>query len=143
MDHPLVRHLLASARHYDFEGITGAIALDGPSHVVTGMLRWQDERGQRLRQEYIAVAVGGENGASVNPKAFSDWLLQPAGRVVHQLEAGTLNAARGVVHVALETMLAQSARCNLHPERQERLTSTTKPPSGTNVGKTGRTGGAQ
>src|SRR3546814_14959655 len=27
MDHPLVRHLLASARHYDFEGITGAIAL--------------------------------------------------------------------------------------------------------------------
>src|SRR3546814_3300300 len=102
MDHPLVRHLLASARHYDFEGITGAIALDGPSHVVTGMLRWQDERGQRLRQEYIAVAVGGENGASVNPKAFSDWLLQPAGRVVPQLEAGTRNAARGVVDVAME-----------------------------------------
>src|SRR3546814_12786057 len=73
MDHPLVRHLLASARHYDFEGITGATALDGPSHVVTGMLRWQDERGQRLRQEYIAVAVGGGNGASVTPNTFSYW----------------------------------------------------------------------
>src|SRR3546814_8087679 len=44
MDHPLVRHLLASARHYDFEGITGAIALDGPRHVVIGMLRWPDEQ---------------------------------------------------------------------------------------------------
>src|SRR3546814_8763482 len=83
------------------------------------MLRWQDERGQRLRQEYIAVAVGGENGASVNPKAFSDWLLPPAGSVVPQLEAGTRNAARGVVDVAMDAMLAQRASGNLHPESRE------------------------
>src|SRR3546814_15563362 len=87
------------------------------------MRRWQDERGQGLRQEDSAVAVGGENGSSVNPKAFSDWLLQPAGSVVPQLEAGTRNAARGVVDVAMDAMLAQRASGNLHPESREWLTA--------------------
>src|SRR3546814_11178097 len=95
------------------------------------MLRWQDERGQRLRQEYIAVAVGGENGASVNPKAFSDWLLQPAGSVVPQLEAGTRNAARGVVDVAMAAMLAQPASRNLPPDSPECRTHEWRaPPAG-------------
>src|SRR3546814_3607191 len=76
-----------------------------------------------LRQEYIAVAVEGEAGASVNPKAFSDWLLQPADSVTPQLEADARNAARVVVDAAMDAMLAQRASGNLHPESREWLTA--------------------
>src|SRR5690606_14919004 len=62
LDHPFVVSLLKMARSKDFQGLTAGTTLRGFRHLVAAMLRWQDERGQRLRQEFLVAAVdeGGE-----------------------------------------------------------------------------------
>lgn len=123
MDHPLVRHLLDKARHYDFEGMTGPITYPGVGHLVTAMLRWQDERGQRLRQEFLAVAVGEDQSVTVNPKAFSDWLLLPAVNSEAQADRNASSGARAIADAAMDGVLAQRANGNLQPENSEWLTA--------------------
>ena len=40
------------------------------------MLRWQDERGQRLRQEFLAVAVDGGGELHANPPGLVSCFLE-------------------------------------------------------------------
>lgn len=124
MDHPLVQCLVEQAKDYDFQGLTAPIRLDGLTHVVTGMLRWQGERGQRLRQEYVAMGVG-ENGAvALNPAQFSNWLLAPA--VTTEVPSGAKASAeviRLAVDGAMDFSLAERSNRNLHPESREWLTA--------------------
>ena len=124
MDHALVRRLIAQARDYDFQGLTAPIRLDGFGHVVTGMLRWQGERGQRLRQEFMAVGLDASGKASVNPREFSDWLLGPAQTMPMPLGAKQrTEEVRAAADETLDGALAERSNRNLHPESREWLTA--------------------
>ena len=124
MDHSLVKWLLEVARSYDFEGLTAPIALHGADHVITGMLRWQDERGQRLRQEFVAVSVGSNNEIQINPKQFSEWLLAPALVPASLGDIGHTHAVRAIVDSAMDTILADRSNRHLHPESREWVSAT-------------------
>lgn len=119
MDHALVRHFLELAKHYNFQGLTGRIAFDDATHVVTGMLRWQDDRGRRVRQEYVALSVDDEGAVQRNPSEFSSWLLQEAGLCEAMSSRETRSEVARAVDSAMDDALAGRSNLILHPENRE------------------------
>jgi len=80
LDSFLMQYLLEKAKTYEFMGLTAVLnseTLKGQA-VFTSLLRWQNDQGNRLRQEYTAYQVLNNGQVVTNPPAFSDWLKQPA-----------------------------------------------------------------
>jgi superfamily II DNA or RNA helicase len=75
----LMRYLLRKAREYDFGGIAAVVktTILGEGALFGAMLRWQGPQGKRMRQEFLAIQVDGQN-AQLNTAAISQWLLDPA-----------------------------------------------------------------
>lgn len=123
MDHPLVRQLIALATHYDFEGFTAAIALPAFTSIVSGMLRWQDDQGKRLRQEYVVVAAGNAGLMSTNPPEFARWLLSPASPSNAVSNATPADEVRVGADREMDRSLASKVTRHLHPEGREWLSA--------------------
>ncbi|KAB7764939.1 helicase-related protein [Xanthomonas sp. LMG 12462] len=123
MDNRLIRWLLAVACDYDFEGLTAAIVLKGAGHVMTSILRWQDERGNRMRQEFVVVSLTAKR-FELNPGWFSEWLLVPARAITLSENSVDREIARTRIDDALDGVLAERSSRNLHPESREWLSAT-------------------
>ncbi len=123
LDHPFVKALIDRARSYDFQGLTAAGGLPGFSHVVTAMLRWQDERGQRLRQEFHAIAVDRQGALHANPQPVTDWLLKPIDTVPCFVDRTVTNDIHTSVESFIDAQLARRSNANLHPENREWLSA--------------------
>lgn len=123
LDHPFVVALMDRARSYDFQGLTAAAGLRDFSHVVTAMLRWQDERGQRLRQEFHAIAVDHQGALHANPQQVADWLLKPIDTVPCQINRAITNEIHAGVESFIDAQLARRSNANLHPENREWLSA--------------------
>lgn len=123
MDHPLVQYLIESAGRYDFQGLTACIELYYGHRVVTGMLRWQNEVGERRRQEYVAVAVGPDGCSSTNPSTFAQWLLEPAETPTEGGPGGAEADVARTADSAFDAMLAHRCNRSLHPESREWLSA--------------------
>jgi len=119
----LFRHLIERAQAHAFGGVCASIRdFDGRA-LLTAMLRWQNDQGMRMRQEFTAVEVDMEGDAALNPERFSRWLLEPAsagdppgGRTEGER---LLAAGRG----ALERRLARVSNRDLHPENLQLVTA--------------------
>lgn len=117
---PLLRHFLEKAKSYSFEGNSASIALKGRA-LVTAMLRWQNDQGMRMRQEFTAVLVGTNDKITVNSNEVSEWLLQPA---VDTAERGNKEQAKAItdqINGALDRRLSQVSNTDLHPENRQIL----------------------
>ncbi|QOW20221.1 DEAD/DEAH box helicase family protein [Lysobacter ciconiae] len=123
LDHPFVAALMERARSYDFQGLTAAAELPGFSHVVTAMLRWQDERGLRLRQEFHAIAVDRQGALHANPQQVADWLLTPIHTVPCEIDRAVTNGIHTGVESFIDAQLARRSNANLHPENREWLSA--------------------
>lgn len=123
LDHPLCIALLDFARSYDFEGLTACIGFEGGSSLVTGMLRWQDDRGRRMRQEYVAVGIDEGGATTINPLGFSEWLLIPATTGGFEVTMQSGSIAVVAANQAMDCVLAARSNRNLHPENREWLTA--------------------
>lgn len=123
LDHPLCIALLGLARSYDFEGLTARICFEGGSNLVTGMLRWQNDRGRRIRQEYIAVDIDELGTTKINPPGFSEWLLSPATTSTFEITNQTNSNAVVAANNAMDSLLATRSNRNLHPENREWITA--------------------
>lgn len=121
LDHRLCRVFLELATDYDFEGLTARIALGGCNSLVSGMLRWQDDRGRRLRQEYVAVGVDDQGSTIINPPGYAQWLTIPATTAPIAVDPRSCSAAASVANQALDAVLAARSNRNLHPESREWL----------------------
>jgi ERCC4-related helicase len=80
LDSFLMNYLIAKAKSYEFMGQTAILRdsqLNG-SAILSALLRWQNEQGKRMRQEYAAFQVFDDGRVQVNSDAFSRWLLFPA-----------------------------------------------------------------
>jgi hypothetical protein len=86
------------------------------------MLRWQNDQGMRMRQEYTVIATDAGDATITNPKVFSDWLLTPATDA--SSESARDQAKRIVENVerVLDTRLAEVSNPNLHPENKQLVT---------------------
>lgn len=118
LDSFLMQYLLQQAKSYDFHGLSAVIRGDLPdtAALLTSLLRWQNDQGQRRRQEYTAYGISTDGRVSVNPDSFGEWLKQPAetGSVIsnrEQNEQWFNNAER-----AADQRLAAVSNRYLHPE---------------------------
>ncbi|MEA3277472.1 MAG: helicase-related protein [Pseudomonadota bacterium] len=121
LDSFLMQYLLWQAKSYDFGGLSAVIRGDLPdtAAVTTSLLRWQNDQGQRRRQEYTALSVGDGGDVKINPAAFGEWLKQPA-------ETGAVTTARKqneqwfkAAEQAADQRLAEVSNRHLHPENMQ------------------------
>ncbi len=85
------------------------------------MLRWQDERGQRLRQEFLALAVDGEGQLHANPSHLVSWFLEPMDTDSWQVKRDATREVHDNIEQFIDSQLARKSNANLHPENREWL----------------------
>lgn len=80
LDSFLMQYLLRKAKAYDFLGLTAVLKTDAikGTTIFTSILRWQNDQGNRLRQEFTVYQLMHNGKVETNPQAFGDWLKQPA-----------------------------------------------------------------
>ncbi|WP_135229980.1 helicase-related protein [Deinococcus fonticola] len=107
--HPLLKHFFKQAQEYDFQGQVACLSL--PAEVVgCTELRWQDESGKPMRESY-RVFYKIQGNWTLNPPAFSEWLLKPTD------DAGQQESDVTSSDIALQadTILCQECTDDTHP----------------------------
>lgn len=125
LDSFLMQHLIHKAKSYDFMGLSAVIRsenLDGDA-ILTSLLRWQNDQGQRMRQEYTAYGIAPDGQVTVNPQTFSEWLKQPAktGKITTDREQNKTWFA--AAEEAADLRLAEVSNQHLHPENNQWVSS--------------------
>jgi len=117
---PLMQTLLRKAKAYDFGGQVAALHRLGGDAVLTAILRWQNDQGRRMRQEF-AVAWVRENGhVETNPEAFADWLLEPAVNVAQTIpDREHTKRWFEAAEQATDRRLGEISNVDLHPENRQ------------------------
>lgn len=116
---PLLTHLIATAKQYDFGGHAAGILLERSRAIATAMLRWQNDQGRRMRQEFAAFSVSMDGPVECNPHAFVDWLMNPAQDHSVEVHKNEARDVRRAAYEAMEDRLAAVANADLHPENRQ------------------------
>ncbi len=115
---PLMLLLVAKAKEREYGGLTAmATGLDGES-LITGVLRWQDDQGKRIRQEYTALLCR-DGQVEVNPIEFGQWLKKPAEAITVAVDNGSSRTAYQLFEEASHQRLADVSNRDLHPENKQ------------------------
>ncbi|PNU19692.1 helicase [Geothermobacter hydrogeniphilus] len=119
LDSPLMGVLLKEAKAHDFGGQSAASSgLEG-NVLLTGVLRWQDDQGKRMRQEYAAVLWDGDGKVRLNPAGFGEWLKISAGSREIQPDKDKARRIFESLEAAADFRLAQVSNRDLHPEGRQ------------------------
>lgn len=123
MDSFLMQFLLEEAKSYDFMGLSAVIRDQKLNHaaILTSLLRWQSEQGQRLRQEYTVFGVSSDGKVSLNPESFSEWLKQPALTGDVQVDREQNKSWLEAMEQLADKRLAEVSNMHLHPENKQWL----------------------
>jgi len=121
LDSFLMQYLIREAKSYGFMGLSAVIRsekLDGVA-ILTSLLRWQNDQGQRMRQEFTAYQIAADGQVIVNSQTFSEWLKQPAqtGDVIIDREQN--KEWFSSAEAAADQRLAEVSNHNLHPENSQ------------------------
>ena len=110
----LLMLLLERAKAPDFGGKAAVLnGLDGQA-LFGAMLRWQNERGQFHREEFVAVRVSNESAPDINPSDFSAWLLEPQTRLEPFVSQNNRTFLE-IAYQALEERLRASSNTDVFP----------------------------
>lgn len=116
LEHPLLKCLVARAKEGPFDGrVACASGLPGRA-VFAAILRWQNDQGVRMRQEFAACLVDESGTARHNPREVSEWFCRYArdgGKAGGPDEADPLYRA---AHGAFDLRLSTVGGADLHPE---------------------------
>lgn len=125
LDSFLMQYLLDKAKAYDFMGQTAVLKTDTIKGQIffTGLLRWQNDQGNRLRQEFTVYQVLNNGKVDTNPPSFSEWLKEPA--VTGQTTTDkTLNQEHlQKAERAVNKRLAEVSNQYLQPENNQWVTA--------------------
>lgn len=117
---PLMQLLLNKAKSYDFNGHVASIDGINGVAVLTSILRWQNDQGRRMRQEFSVTWVLENCHVEANPEAFADWLLEPASYgnqpVITQEHAKMWFDA---AEKGTDRRLGEVSNVDLHPENRQ------------------------
>jgi superfamily II DNA or RNA helicase len=75
-DSNLMQFLMFKARDTDFGGRVAVVDTYNASSLVHAVLRWQNERGVLMRQEFISVSVHPDGHTEINPTVAAQWLME-------------------------------------------------------------------
>jgi hypothetical protein len=112
---PFFNHLICLAKSMTFDGLCAHLEGLKGTTLFTAMLRWQNDQGRRMRQEYVVLMMGTDGEVLVNPAAFSRWLLNAAREDKEIMQKGEKADMERAVQ-ALDGQLAKSSSRYLHPE---------------------------
>jgi len=121
LDSYLMRYLLQQAKSYDFMGLSAVIrgGLPDSAALITSLLRWQNDQGQRRRQEYTACGIAANGRVRLNPEAFGEWLKQPAETGVVATDRKQNECWFKAAEQAADRRLAEVSNRHLHPENTQ------------------------
>lgn len=125
LDSFIMQYLLNKAKAYEFMGQTAVLrseALKGQS-IFTGILRWQNDQGNRLRQEYTAYQVLANGKVATNPSEFSEWLMQSAITGQCVLDNSANKELMQKAELAADKRLAEVSNQYLQPENNQWVTA--------------------
>lgn len=72
----LLDYLFRTALAHDTRGKTAVTSeIEPGSTFLSSVLRWQDERGRRIRQEFAVVMLNSNGKTTINPSDINDWML--------------------------------------------------------------------
>jgi superfamily II DNA or RNA helicase len=117
----LMQYLIQKAKSYDFMGLSAVIRSANLKSTVllTSLLRWQNDQGQRMRQEYTVFGLDDKGQVTVNPEAFSEWLKQPAETGETSISKEQNKKWFTAAEQAADKRLAEVSNQHLHPENNQ------------------------
>jgi hypothetical protein len=121
--------LVSKAKDYDFDALVAKLGGVEGEALLTAMLRWQNDQGQRMRQEYAAVLLGADGSREVNPESYQRWLLEPAHEVQHGVAKDRAKFLREAAETELDGRLAEVSNADLHPENRQLIGAAWLPPA--------------
>lgn len=121
LDSFLMQHLIHKAKSYDFMGTSAVIQpefLNGVA-IFTSLLRWQNDQGSRMRQEFATYEVTADSSITFNPQGFSEWLKQAAQTGDITTDRKQNEAWFSAAENAADQRLAEVSNQYLHPENMQ------------------------
>lgn len=119
---PLFNYLLKKVKEHSFDGFVTKLRGLNCEAVITAMLRWQNDQGIRMRQEFVSFFIDSDE-CTRNPKDFSEWLKRPALDGIDS--AVERNKSKEYYQIALKAMdarLDEMSNLDLHPESKQLIT---------------------
>jgi len=115
MNSHLFQHMLNYVKQYEFDG--RAAKLRGlSSAVLTAILRWQNDQGVRMRQEYFSLLAHENDRVETNGKIFAEWLRHPAMDGEKPLDRQAAKKYFDLFKTKINKRLAEVSNNDLHPE---------------------------
>lgn len=117
-----MRFLLDKAKHPSFAGRTASIQTHSPEEgfSVSALLRWQNDRGIALHQEYINLMLSADGEVMPNSAAWSDWLLAEKSQALQQESTSNDREAKRTafqrIEKELHRTLQQRSSYDSHPD---------------------------
>jgi len=120
LDSFFMRHFLETAKSYDFQGSTAPLItnLKGQA-VINFLLRWQNEEGERQRQEFTALGISQSGGVQINPPEFSAWLLERATNAVVAVDQVSNREHLALGEAAIQKRLSEVSNKYVHPQNSQ------------------------
>jgi len=120
LDSPLFRYMVDAAKRHRFDGLAARLTSLPGQAVLTAMLRWQNDQGARMRDEYAAALVRANGEVQTNPPELIDWLLHFAddGADV-AVDRNIAKQLRMKAYEAFDARLAEISNADLHPESRQ------------------------
>ncbi|MGI9212729.1 MAG: helicase-related protein [Methylococcaceae bacterium] len=117
---PLLLYMIQTAKKYSFDGRVAALRDISGSALSTALLRWQNDQGERMREEFIAAMIMDNGRAVANPPEFLDWLLRPAeDGSVSDMNITRADSIMKASDTVFDHRLAELCNQDLHPENRE------------------------
>ncbi len=114
----LLIHLLNHVKDYRFDGRVAMLNQLAPA-VITAMLRWQNDQGVRMRQEYTSFLVNDDGKVESNSDRFSTWLMHPVDDGDNIPDRKTAKKYFFDVSKAIQNRLDEISNSDLHPENYQ------------------------
>ncbi len=116
MESILVRYMLLLAKSHDFGGITANLRTADDSFIMAGVLRWQNDQGRRMRQEFTVFKCKAASQVEINPESIKEWLLHPATGDTNNIDVSEVKSFFVQSDGAAQRRLAAVSNRDLHPE---------------------------
>jgi len=119
LDSQFMQFLINEAKKHEFGGLSASSTGIAGKSLITGVLRWQDDQGKRMRQEYTALLFDENSTVQTNPASFGEWLKATAEPSVLQVEREEAKKIFNAFEKAADLRLANVSNRDLHPENKQ------------------------
>jgi len=121
LDNPFFRSLISKAKKYSFDGRVCKLNGLDQNAVVTAMLRWQNDQGVRMRQEYFIALVAENHRIEKNSEKMVKWLLtqiEEADNIVNETQESSNQKFKAAWN-SMDLRLDEISNNDIHPENRQ------------------------